>query len=58
MEDDLKKNKNNRRRLQKKWRQPQKKQKKTGAELCQAQVKLGLAMLDLLITKLRSSPLC
>jgi hypothetical protein len=29
-----------------------------GAELCQAQFKLGLAMLELLSTKLRSSSLC
>ena len=32
--------------------------KQAGAELCQAQVKLGLAMLDLLGTKMRSSSLC
>jgi hypothetical protein len=34
------------------------KKKQAGAELCQAQVKLGLAMLDLLGAKLRSSSLC
>jgi cytochrome oxidase assembly protein ShyY1 len=32
--------------------------KQAGAELCQAQVTLGLAMLELLSTKLRSSSLC
>jgi hypothetical protein len=38
--------------------QKEKRKEKAGAELCQAQVKLGLAMLDLLSTKLRSSSLC
>jgi hypothetical protein len=34
-----------------------KRKKQAGAELCQAQLKLGLAMLDLHSTKLRSSSL-
>ena len=32
--------------------------KQAGAELCQAQVKMGLAMLDLLSKFFRSSSLC